>query len=264
MTFKMLNSSIHNEKFPTHLESAGITFGQSVSAYASGRKNYPCAVFDFLSTRLPKTASILELGCGTGIATKQLYEQGFQSLTATDIDPMMLSAAIIGCPQVKFQTVDGNTLPFRDHIFDSIVAFGCFHWFCNSEAVLEIKRVLNPMGLFFVVNKRDTGLFRENFRNFLERLERKSIVEPKSDYQPINMLINNQFNIEIFTINSKELFTQDELLSYSQSISLWTSLSAENQKNYMPYLIQFIEELMRGQDYYERTIEVQCLIASPM
>lgn len=257
----MLNSPIHNERPLSHLESVGITFGQSVSSYVSGRKNYPYAVFDFLSKRLPKTASILELGCGTGLATKQIYEQGFQSLTATDIDPMMLDAAIIHCPQVIFQTVDGNTLPFRDHIFDSVMAFGCFHWFCNSEAIREIKRVLKPTGLFFVVNKRDTGLFRKNFKEFLERFEGKSIIEPKTDYQPIDMLTAHQFTLETYTINTKELFTQEELLSYSQSISLWTSLSTDKQKNYLPHLIQFIEDIMRGKDFYERTIEVQCLIA---
>lgn len=260
----MFNIPTYTEKPSAHLESIGITFGQSASSYASGRKNYPYAVFDLLSTKLSKTASILELGCGTGLATKQLYEQGFQSLIATDIDPLMLEAAIIYCPQTIFQVIDGNTLPFQDHIFDSVVAFGCFHWFCNPKAIYEIKRVLKFTGFFFVVNKRDTGLFRENFRKFLERLEGQSIAEPKTDYQPIDMLAARQFAVETHTINTKELFTKEDLFSYSQSISLWTSLPTDKQKNYMPHLMQFINDIMGDKEYYERAIEVQCLIASPM
>ena len=144
------------------------------------------------------------------------------------------------------------------------MAFGCFHWFCTPKAIYEIKRVLKSTGLFIVVNKRDTGLFRGNFRRFLEHLEGQSVVELKADYQPVDMLTSQGFSVEIHTIHAKEVFAKEDLLSYCQSISLWTSLSTDKQKHYTPHILEFINAIMTGKEYYEREIEVQCLIASPL
>lgn len=245
----------------THVKVDGTTFGQLASSYASGRKEYPRAVFDTLAAKIQKNASILELGCGTGLATKQLYDHSFCSVIATDIDPRMVQAARQHCPKASFLLVDGRTLPFADHMLDAIVAFGCFHWFCTPQAVLEIKRALKPTGIFFVVNKRDTGPFREQFRAFLEELEGKPIIEPKAQYRPVDMLERNKFTVSVHKLQEKELFAKEELLAYAQSISLWTSLSAEKRKKYTPALLQFLDGLLQGKECYERPIEVQCISA---
>lgn len=250
-----------SEIVSNQMGNRGATFGKTAAAYAAGRKSYPNEIFNLLETRISKDASILELGCGTGLATKQLYDKGFSNILATDIDPLMIETARSHCPQVSFRIVDAHALPFPDQHFESILAFGCFHWFCNPQALKEIKRVLKPGGILFVVNKQDTGSFREVFKSFLESLEERSILEPKALYQPEQILQTHHFAVSAHAVSAIELFTEKELLDYVRSISLWTSLSPEKQQSYAPFLSLFIESLVKG-GIYERTIEVQCLIAS--
>src|SRR5579885_3184893 len=130
----------------------GTTFGKGAAFYAAGRKGYPNEVFEVLTASAGKESKVLELGCGTGIATRQLVDAGYKTIIATDIDPLMLNEAKKLCPEVQFQCEDAHALSFSDQTFDAIVAFGCFHWFCNAKAIAEIQRVLKPSGRLFIVN----------------------------------------------------------------------------------------------------------------
>jgi ubiquinone/menaquinone biosynthesis C-methylase UbiE len=236
-------------------------FGSEVSSYEMGRKKYPEEVYYLLSTCLLKESSILELGCGTGIATKQLYQMGFTSLLATDVDPIMLGKAQELCPEVHFQLADAHLLSFPSSSFDAVVAFGCFHWFCDTQAIEEIKRVMKSHGLFFVANKNDRSSFRQEFHDFLRQLDRASMQEPKANYEPIEKLSSHGFTVSCHIFHAKEWFTYAELLDYCQSISLWASLSAEKKKQYLPALQAFVERRMH-RPLFERDIEVRCLVAT--
>lgn len=238
----------------------GATFGQSASSYAIGRKGYPDGVFDLLSSQISKDMDILELGCGTGLATKQLCDRGFKSIAATDVDPLMLNEARGYCPEVSFQQADANAMPFSDNAFDSVIAFGCFHWFCNPQAINEIKRVLKPQGVLFIVNKYDSGSFRKDFVKFLQDADSKMRVETKTHYHPEESLANQGFSVAQHVLQTEEIFTGEEFLAYCQSISLWTSMAVEKQNFYFPLLEQFISRMMK-EKHYERPIEVQCLVA---
>lgn len=258
----MLHILPPSEIVQTYMENTGNSFGKCALSYASGRKAYPQEVFDLLSSRIALEESILELGCGTGLATKQLYDGGFKTLIATDMDPLMLEHARIHCPNVLFQAASANNLPFQDHAYAAVVAFGCFHWFCTNAAIQEIKRVLQPQGMVFIINKYDTGPFREKFRCFLEKMESKPFSEAKASYQPIEMLTASGFEVVSHAFESKEIFTKPQLLAYAKSISLWTALSYDRQEKLSPSLLQFIDELMEN-EYYDRPIEIRCLIATP-
>lgn len=258
----MLPKPPPSEIVQIHGKNAGSSFGQSAFSYSSGRKAYPREVFKLLAEHISLEEGILELGCGTGLATKQIYDWGFRALVATDIDPLMLDQARIYCPNVLFQTASANNLPFEDHTYAVVAAFGCFHWFCTDIAIREIKRVLQPQGMLFIVNKYDRGSFREQFRCFLEKTEGKHFCEAKESYQPIEMLTALGFEVVSHAFETKEIFTKSQLLDYAKSISLWTALPPDEKESLTPSLLRFIDELMEG-EYYERPIETRCLIATP-
>ncbi len=240
-------------------ENPGITFGKSASHYVAGRKGYPDEVFQAFSAYVSKEGRILELGCGTGIATRQLYDKGFTSIVATDIDPLMIKEAEELCPEVRFQREDAQALSFSDHTFDAVVAFGCFHWFCNQDALEEIKRVLKPGGHLLIVNKKDRDSFRQEFRHCIEQLRQKPVQEPKSKYRPIDTLTENHFSARPYRWTSTEIFTRQELLHYCQSLSPWTSLTPDEQQRYLPCLQQFVDHKL-NKERYEMRFEVQCLV----
>ena len=94
---------------------------------------------------------LLELGCGEGRDTRTLLEQGFEHLTALDLS----ADAVTRCQQLS-----GNLrclvhdlrrpLPFKDEVYDVVLASLCLHYFPWPETVAaadEIRRVLVAGGL---------------------------------------------------------------------------------------------------------------------
>ncbi len=67
-------------------------FGYNVKKYEKGRSGYPKEVFVYLKSLIKvKRPLVLDLGCGTGIATRQLTRIG--TVIGADPDPIMLRAA---------------------------------------------------------------------------------------------------------------------------------------------------------------------------
>jgi ubiquinone/menaquinone biosynthesis C-methylase UbiE len=242
------------------LKICGAQFGKSTQNYTEGRKGYPASLFDQIESFLPKESRILELGCGTGIATQELWSRGYHNILSTDVDKRMVQKAQASCPEIVFQLADAHQLHFENQTFDTVCAFGCFHWFCDAQAIIETKRVLKTGGRFIVVNKRDLGPFRKEFRAFLSRILQKTILEPKALYRPIQKLRTNEFKIIKHFFASKETFSSTELIKFCQSTSLWNSLSHQEQQTILPALRNFIEERMKN-GVFERPVEIQCILA---
>jgi malonyl-CoA O-methyltransferase len=96
--------------------------------------------------------AVLDLGAGTGHATRALKRRFPQSLTvAADIAPGMLARARAQSRWLRrFERVraDAYSLPFRDRSFDLVFSSLMLQWCDDLDAVFaEIARVLAPGGL---------------------------------------------------------------------------------------------------------------------
>jgi len=96
---------------------------------------------------------VLEIGSGSGAIAEQLArEHPDVNLTATDLDPVMVSAAtgrLRNLPNTSVQTADATALPFPDASFDSVVSCLMLHHVIDWETtVREATRVLRPGGVF--------------------------------------------------------------------------------------------------------------------
>lgn len=99
------------------------------------------------------SASVLELACGTGIATRHLREAlpaGAQ-LVATDLNPPMIEYArgrLAGL-DVHWRTADAQALPFKARVFDAVVCqFGWMFLPDKAAGIREARRVLRDGGTF--------------------------------------------------------------------------------------------------------------------
>lgn len=99
----------------------------------------------------PQHARVLEVGCGTGVATRVLGGwPGVAEVTGVDPSPVFLARArelAASMRHVHFVEADGRSLPFEDATFDVVV----FHTvLCHlpepSRALSEAFRVLRPEG----------------------------------------------------------------------------------------------------------------------
>ncbi len=113
--------------------------------YDSARPTYPPDVFDALG---PLTGSVfLDVGAGTGIASRALVERG-ASVIALDHGPEMLRRAVTRTPALPAVAADGAVLPIRSDSVDLVCFAQAWHWVDALPAAAEIHRVLRPGGRF--------------------------------------------------------------------------------------------------------------------
>ncbi len=96
-----------------------------------------------------KKGKILDLGCGTGLYTERLIKMGFD-VVSLDYSMEMLR---IAKRKIEGKFIRGNAmrLPFRDSVFDGIVAVTSFEFFPDPEkAIKEMKRVVKRGGFIIV------------------------------------------------------------------------------------------------------------------
>ena len=101
---------------------------------------------------LPKTAHVLEIGCGAGVMTTALAKRGFK-VEAIDHSQAMIELTIERARQmgvadwINACTGDIHELSYGDRSFDLIVALGVIPWLHDfQKAVAEITRVSAPSG----------------------------------------------------------------------------------------------------------------------
>ena len=95
---------------------------------------------------------VLEIACGTGIATKLLRRSLPLTcdLTATDLNPAMLEIAkkqLGELPRLRWQQADAIALPFPDSVFSAVACqFGFMFVPDKPAAYREARRVLSKGG----------------------------------------------------------------------------------------------------------------------
>jgi ubiquinone/menaquinone biosynthesis C-methylase UbiE len=111
--------------------------------YERGRPGWPSEVVDLPG--LPPTATVLDLGAGTGKLTRLLVP-AFGRVVA--VEPADAMRRILGtlCPEAEALPGTGQEIPLADASVDAVFAAQAFHWFDDERAIAEIARVLRPFG----------------------------------------------------------------------------------------------------------------------
>jgi SAM-dependent methyltransferase len=118
----------------------GAAFEDLVDDYEAARPRYPQALYD----RLAAVGRVLELGAGTGIATRKLARTA--QVVATDLGPRMLGRLHAVLPDVPAVVARAEALPFDDGAFDLLCGAQMWHWVDVATAAAEAARVLRPAG----------------------------------------------------------------------------------------------------------------------
>lgn len=117
-----------------------------------------------LSKEKAEGISILEVGANIGEHIPYV-KSTWSNYTATDIrEPEKFQLEEIRKMGANFQIADVESLPFKDGLFDRVIATCVFHHLGNPEnGFKEIRRVLKNQGSISLLLPNDPGIFYRVF-----------------------------------------------------------------------------------------------------
>lgn len=236
-------------------------FGNLGKQYAEARQGFPEEVISWLWSFLPnRNAHILDLGCGTGISTRQIAERG-GIVVGCDKDELMIAEAKKTDDGLEYLVATAENLPYNNAEFYAVTAFSAFHWFANEKAISEIKRILKPKGVMYVVNKNDIGDFKKGYKEIIRSVLQQDLPEAKKNYLPEKFLAEKGFeDIQVKDFETSEYFTLPQAIDYLQSVSIWNLVPNDLKLTTLESLENYCKShLMKGM--VERKLNVRVVTA---
>lgn len=118
------------------------SFGVDAQRYDQARPNYPDALIARIVAESPGR-DVLDVGCGTGIASRQFRAAGCAVL-GVEPDPRMADFARATGLQVDVSTFEAWQPAERT--FDAVIAAQSWHWVDPAAGTAKAARVLRPRG----------------------------------------------------------------------------------------------------------------------
>jgi SAM-dependent methyltransferase len=116
--------------------------------YERGRPGWPAQAAGVAD--VPASATVLELGAGTGKLTRLLVQR-FDRVIATEPDEAMRRVLVSRCPPADVRAGSAEAIPLAETSVDAVFAAEAFHWFDGPRALAEIARVLRPRGALILM-----------------------------------------------------------------------------------------------------------------
>lgn len=135
-------------------------FTGMAEVYDRNRPNYPSAALDHLARHctLGPAAVVVDVGCGTGISTRQFAQRGWQPIGVEPNADMRRQAEQLSAPAANpsYREGQAEATGLPDGSADLVLAAQAFHWFEPVATLREFQRILKPAGWVALLwNERD-------------------------------------------------------------------------------------------------------------
>ncbi len=134
------------------LEDIRLSFNQVAQIYDDVRPSYPPALFDTLFEMLPPRPEIVEVGPGTGQATKDLLARG-ATVQGIEIGPAMAALLRANLPTdcLRIRVGDFEKLDIPPASADAVFSAAAYHWITPAAQTDQPARILREGGVLAVV-----------------------------------------------------------------------------------------------------------------
>ncbi|WP_427893061.1 class I SAM-dependent methyltransferase [Kribbella sp. GL6] len=122
------------------------SFGTDPGLYDRARPTYPDALIDAIVAKSPGP-EVLDVGCGTGIAARQLQAAGCRVL-GVEVDERM--AAYARTTGVEVEVSSFESWDPKGRTYDALVAGMTWHWIDPVAGAAKAAEALRPGGTFAV------------------------------------------------------------------------------------------------------------------
>jgi len=132
------------------------TFDEIALLYNAVRPRYPGELFSTLIdiTHIDEDSTLLEIGAGTGQATKPLAQKGFQ-ITAVELGSSLAEVAkseLKDYTKVQVVNTSFEEADFLPETFDLIYAATSFHWIDPAIKYTKTHRLLRDKGYLAIIH----------------------------------------------------------------------------------------------------------------
>jgi ubiquinone/menaquinone biosynthesis C-methylase UbiE len=226
---------------------------------------------------------VLELGCANGVATfdaglaKQVGETGL----VIGIDPSMgmifranKRKDELKANWVTFHQAKAEQLPFDNASFDAVIAFNSLHFMDLPLALMEIKRVLKPNGLFASMHPTKFNIAQiswvtEWFAPIIEQAKYRTDENPKDNQKSPNEIYSEFRQADLLNI-SERIIEVDNFFRDSEMATNHTLRGVgwmQEELSMIPWKARediFNKVLEQGRLLCEKYSPEQRMIKSPM
>lgn len=167
----------------------------------------PTVAANLLAQEVSADASMLDVGCGTGLSGLALRMAGFGTVSGVDISQSSLDLAGQTGAYDQLEQVDLHQLPlpFETAAFGGLQCVGVLSYVPDTEAILrEFCRLVAPDGLV-VFSQRDDIFLERGYQSVLDTLQGDgvcaavSVSDPKP-YLPANEEFGQAVNVVYVTL----------------------------------------------------------------
>lgn len=130
-----------------------LSFNEVPDVYHEIRPSYPPALYDSLFELLPQEPMILEVGAGTGQATRDLLARG-ASVHAVEIGPKTAAKLRSTLPgnQLRVTVGDFEELEIPSSSADALFSATAYHWISPKAQTDRPASLLRPGGVVAIVD----------------------------------------------------------------------------------------------------------------
>jgi len=135
-----------------------LSFNEAAAIYDEIRPSYPAALFDALFQILPSGPEIVEVGPGTGQATKDLLARGAW-VHAIEIGSAMAAKLRSNLPsdRLRVSVGDFEQLDVATASADAVFSATAYHWIAPAAQTDRPASVLRPGGVIAIVDLIQVG-----------------------------------------------------------------------------------------------------------
>jgi SAM-dependent methyltransferase len=253
------------------------TFNSDVERYHAQRPNYPAALFEKLvtDTHLSVHAKLLEIGSGTGQATKPLAERGYH-ITAIELGEELAAKArevLAGFPNINIITGAFEDVELSSEHYDLVYSATAIHWvkpefrFAKPHKLLKLNGHLAIIHTEHVSDDAGDKFFFASQPIYQKYHTKDKPINKQGDFtlprlenlQPPEKIDEKLFRLESFTVFPMTLsYSSQEYVDLLATYSPHLALSEDKRAAFLKEIKELIDKGFGGQmsKHYGMTLTI--------
>ena len=219
-------------------------FSGKANLYEQYRPKYSDLLLDYLCQEIKEDMPVIaDMGCGTGIFTKQLLDRQFNVIgIEPNIDMYLRAKEYLKSYNTQILNTSAENTKLNTNSIDVITIAQALHWFNIEEFKKEAKRILKNNGRVAIMYNNyydDKDIIKE-----YKEIHKKYCNNYNNHNRNLNELFDSLFGdnylLEIFPNIQK--YTYDEFMGYTFSLSYSLKEDDENYNEYVNELKELFDK----------------------